>query len=214
MLIKTLPVGMLETNCYIVTDEDSKKCAVIDPGADSNEILDYIESNGLTPVAVFLTHGHYDHHMALDAVLEDTGAAAYIHESEVNRSGQNTAGAGGISAGSSRHKLDDNGKLTFYSEGDVIDIGSLRFKVFETPGHSLGSVTLQCEDALFTGDTLFRLECGRTDLEGGDEDTMMRSLKRLAEFDGDYEVYPGHAEASTLGYERSFNRYMKHATGS
>ena len=202
MLIKTLPVGMLETNCYIVTDDESKKCAIIDPGADSNEILDYIESNNLTPVAVFLTHGHYDHHMALDAILEETEVPAYVHESEVDRSGQ-----------SRRHVLGDNGKLSFYSEGDIIEVGGLKFKVFETPGHSRGSITLMCEDALFTGDTLFRCECGRTDLEGGCEDTMMKSLKRLAELEGDFEVYPGHAEASTLGYERSFNRYMKFATG-
>jgi len=202
MLIKTLPVGMLETNCYIVTDEESKKCAIIDPGGDSNEILDYIESNGLSPCAIFLTHGHYDHHMALDVIQEETGAPVYIHETEVNRGGQH-----------GRHKLDDNGKLSFYAEGDVIPVGKLEFKVLETPGHSTGSVTLMCEDALFTGDTLFRKECGRTDLEGGSDEIMMQSLKRLSELDGDYEVYPGHAEASTLSFERSFNRYMRHANG-
>jgi len=200
MLVKTLPVGMLETNCYVVTDEETKKCAIIDPGAESATILDYVESNNLTPVAIFLTHGHYDHHIALDAVIEETGAPAYIHESEIDRSGHKN-----------RHKLTDNGKLSFYAEGDEIDVGNLKFKVLETPGHSLGSVTLMCGDALFTGDTLFRCECGRTDLEGGSEEVMMQSLKRLAELDGDYEVYPGHAEHSTLGYERSFNRYMKYA---
>ena len=202
MLIKTLPVGMLETNCYIVTDEESNKCAVIDPGADSNTILDYIESNKLTPVAVFLTHGHYDHHMALDAVLEATGAPCYVHEGEINRSGQR-----------GRHMLNDNGKLTYYREGDVIKTGNLAFLVLETPGHSTGSVTLMCGEALFTGDTLFRGDCGRTDLEGGNDDIMMQSLKRLSELSGDFEVYPGHAESSTLGYERSFNRYMRYATG-
>jgi len=193
---------MLETNCYIVTDEETKKCAIIDPGADSNEILNYVESNNLTVGAIFLTHGHYDHHMALDAVAEDTGANVYVHESEVDRSGQPR-----------RHVLQDNGKLSFFKEGDIINIGNLEFKVLETPGHSLGSVTLMCEDALFTGDTLFRGDCGRTDLEGGSDDVMMSSLKRLAELNGDFEVYPGHAESSTLGYERSFNRYMKQAVG-
>ena len=193
---------MLETNCYIVTDEATKKCAIIDPGADSNMILDYVESNHLTPVAIFLTHGHYDHYLALEAVAEDTGAPVYIHESEVNRTGQR-----------GRHKLDYNGKLSYYAEGDVIKVGNLEFKVLETPGHSTGSVTLMCEDALFTGDTLFRGDCGRTDLEGGSDDIMMKSLKRLSELEGDYEVYPGHAESSTLSYERSFNRYMRYATG-
>ena len=203
MLIKTLPVGMLETNCYIVTDEETKKCAIIDPGANSSVILDYIESNKLQPVAIFLTHGHYDHHMALDAVIEATGAPAYIHENDVNRSGQEQQ----------RHMLSDNGKLKHYAEGCVVNVGTLKFIVLETPGHSTGSVTLMCTDAIFTGDTLFRGDCGRTDLEGGNEDVMMRSLKRLAELDGDFEVYPGHEESSTLSYERSFNRYMRYAVG-
>ena len=202
MLIKTLPVGMLETNCYVVTDEASKKCVIIDPGADSNTILDYIESNRLSTAAIFLTHGHYDHHMALEAVEEATKAPVYVHENEVDRSGRNE-----------RYKLNDNGKLSFYSEGDVINIGDLEFKVLETPGHTTGSVTLMCGDAIFTGDTLFRGDCGRTDLEGGSDDIMMQSLKRLSELDGDYEVYPGHEEQSTLSYERSFNRYMRYATG-
>jgi len=202
MLIKTLPVGMLETNCYIVTDEETKKCAIIDPGADSGTILDYIESNKLSPVAIFLTHGHYDHHMALDAVIEDTGAPVYVHESEVDRSGRQN-----------RHKLSDRGQFSFYSEGDIINVGNLKFVVLETPGHSKGSVTLMCEDALFTGDTLFCGDCGRTDLEGGNYDVMMQSLKRLAELNGDFEVYPGHEESSTLSKERSFNRDMRYATG-
>ena len=202
MLIKTLPVGMLETNCYVVTDEETKECAIIDPGADSNTILDYIESNKLKPAAIFITHGHYDHHMALEEVIEVTGAPVYIHESEVNRSGKQE-----------RHKISDNGKFSFYAEGDKIKVGNLEFNVIETPGHSTGSVTLICQDALFTGDTLFRGDCGRTDLEGGSDEIMNQSLKRLSELDGDYEVYPGHAESSTLSYERSFNRYMRYATG-
>jgi len=202
MLIKTLPVGMLETNCYIATDEDTKKCVIIDPGGDSTVILDYVESNKLTPVAVLLTHGHYDHHQALDAIIEETGVPVYIHEDEVDRSGQPKL-----------HMLSDTGNLSFYAEGAEIDVGNLSFKVIETPGHSLGSVTLICEDALFTGDTLFRGSIGRTDLEGGSEDVIMKSLKRLAELEGDYEVYPGHAESSTLSYERSFNGYMRYATG-
>ncbi|MDR2599116.1 MAG: MBL fold metallo-hydrolase [Oscillospiraceae bacterium] len=200
MLIKTLPVGMLQTNCYIVTDEETKKCAIIDPGADSNTILDYIESNGLSPVAIFLTHGHFDHYMALEAVREETGVPVYINEKEANRNGQDE-----------RHRIGDNGLLNFYKEGDVIDVGNLKFTILDTPGHSPGSVTIMCEDALFTGDTLFYGDCGRTDLAGGSREMILKSLKRLAELDGDYEVYPGHDESSTLDNERRFNRDMLHA---
>ena len=202
MLIKTLPVGMLATDCYVIIDEESKECAVVDPGAEAAVIIDYIEGNKLKLVTVFLTHGHWDHHMALSGVLDEFDVPCYIHEGDVNRSGQ-----GG------RHMLEDNGRLTFYGEGDVIKVGGLEVKVLETPGHSPGSVTLMCGDALFTGDTLFRGDCGRTDLDGGSEDIMMRSLKRLYDLEGDFEVYPGHEESSTLSYERSFNRHMRYAAG-
>ncbi|MCL2408392.1 MAG: MBL fold metallo-hydrolase [Oscillospiraceae bacterium] len=201
MLIKTLPVGHLETNCYIVTDEASLKCAIIDPGADSNVILDYIEANNLIPEAIFLTHGHFDHHMALQPCLEETSAPGYIHTGDVNSPGE-----------ADPHKMDDVEGLGRYKDGDVIRVGGLEFTVIETPGHSSGSVTLKCEGALFTGDTLFRDSCGRTDL-GGSMDVLLESLRRLAELPGDYEVYPGHAESSTLERERNFNYYMRHATG-
>ena len=200
MLIVTLPVGYLETNCYIVTDEETLKCAIIDPGADSNTILDYIESNKLKPEAIFVTHGHFDHIMALDAVMDETSAPAYINKKEAPISIHKKA------------KISDTlPKLRSYAEGDVIKVGALEFTVYETPGHSLDSVTLKCGAALFTGDTLFRDSCGRTDLEGGDMEVLLNSLRRLSEMEGDYEVYPGHAGSSTLNRERSFNYYMKYA---
>ena len=202
MLIKTLPVGQLETNCYIVTDDDTLKCAIIDPGADSNTILDYIESNKLKTESIFLTHGHFDHYMALDAVIEATGAPVYINKKDVNTDGRRGP-----------HRLNDDGRLSWYAEGDVMRIGGLEFTVLETPGHSSGSVTLKCESALFTGDTLFRDSCGRTDLGDGSMEILLKSLHRLSSLEGDFEVYPGHAESSTLDRERNFNYYMRYADG-
>jgi len=202
MLIKTLPVGMLGTNCYIVTDEATLKCVIIDPGGDSNTVLEYIESNNLKPEVIFLTHGHFDHYMGLEAVMDATGVPAYISKKD----------AAGGSQGN-MYKLDDGGRLKWFSEGDVFDIGDLKFTIMETPGHSPGSVTIKCESALFTGDTLFRDSCGRTDLSGGSMEELLKSLKRLSDLDGDYEVYPGHAESSTLNRERKFNYYVKYANG-
>jgi glyoxylase-like metal-dependent hydrolase (beta-lactamase superfamily II) len=199
MLIKTLPVGYLDTNCYIVTDEETRKCVIIDPGAESNTILDYIESNKLAPEAVFLTHGHFDHYMALEAVLDATGVPAYISKLDANTDGRRD-----------QHKLEDDGRLRWYAEGDVINIGGLEFTILETPGHSGGSVTIMCDSALFTGDTLFRDSCGRTDLGDGNMDLLLASLKRLSMLDGDFEVYPGHADHTTLDRERKFNYYMKY----
>lgn len=200
MLIKTIPVGQLETNCYVVTDEKSLDCAVIDPGDESNAILDYLEDNKLRCRAVFLTHGHFDHVGAVEAVAEETGATVYMNkldDAEVRRS---------------LHfpfHLPANGE--YYGDGDSVEIGSLRFEVIATPGHTPGGVTLHCEDALFTGDTLFRGSCGRTDLPGGDVFEELRSLKRLCELPGDYEVYPGHMDASTLARERMLNYYCRSA---
>ena len=202
MLIKTLTVGPIETNCYIVTDEDTRKCAVIDPGDESNTILDYLESNKLTAEVIFLTHGHFDHYMALPAVVEATGAPVFISKKDVNEEGEKNP-----------HKIEYTGDaISNYAEGDVMTVSGLNFVVIETPGHSPGSVTLMCENALFTGDTLFRDSCGRTDL-GGSMETLLVSLKRLADFEGDYEVYPGHSEATTLERERRFNYYVRYANG-
>ena len=199
MLIKTLPVGHLETNCYIVTDEKTLKCAVIDPGADANTILDYIEENKLTPEKIFLTHGHFDHHMALDKVHVETGATVWINKKDVV-----------FEVERNMHQLFDPGYLNYYNDGDILEVGGLVFHVMETPGHSWGSVTLRCEDALFTGDVLFKDSCGRTDL-GGDMRILLESLKRISALEGDFEVYPGHAEQTTLNRERAHNYYVKYA---
>ncbi len=200
MLIKTLEVGHLGTNCYVVTDEASLECAVIDPGAESNTILGYLEDNSLRCGAIFVTHCHFDHVTALPAVLEATGAAVYMSRED--------AALPSRQAGVSFRAPEGT---VFYKEGDEIAVGALAFRVLETPGHTPGGVSLLCGDALFTGDTLFRGSCGRTDLEGGDMRQELRSLKKLALLPGDYEVYPGHMESSTLEREREHNPYMKRA---
>ena len=199
MFIKTLPVGQLGTNCYVVVDENTHECAVIDPGADAGKILGFITTNSLTVSAIFLTHAHFDHTMALTEVAETTKAPVYVNKKE-----NLTGGA------REQSRLQSVERLRFYDEGDEITVGALVFTVLLTPGHTMGSVVLKCENALFTGDTLFAGSCGRTDL-GGDMDMMEESLRRLSLLDGDFEVYPGHADSSTLSQERRYNYYMIHA---
>lgn len=200
MLIKTLPVGQLETNCYVVTDENALVCAVIDPGDESNTILDYIEDNKLSCKAILITHAHFDHVSAVNAMLEATGAELYMCEKDLELA--KTGASGRFTPLENTH---------FYKDGDEVKVAGLTFKVMETPGHTPGGVTLICGDALFTGDTLFRGSCGRTDLPGGDMRAELRSLKRIASLEGDYEVYPGHAESSMLSIEREHNPYVRHA---
>ncbi|MEE0793908.1 MAG: MBL fold metallo-hydrolase [Oscillospiraceae bacterium] len=200
MLIKTLPVGQLETNCYVVTDENALVCAVIDPGDESNTILDYIEDNKLSCKAILITHAHFDHVSAVNAMLEATGAELYMCEKDLELA--KTGASGRFTPPENTH---------FYKDGDEVKVAGLTFKVMETPGHTPGGVTLICGDALFTGDTLFRGSCGRTDLPGGDMRAELRSLKRIASLEGDYEVYPGHAESSMLSIEREHNPYVRHA---
>ena len=200
MLIKTLPVGQLETNCYVVTDENALVCAVIDPGDESNTILDYIEDNKLSCKAILITHAHFDHVSAVNAMLEATGAELYMCEKDLELA--KTGASGRFTPPENTH---------FYKDGDEVKVAGLTFKVMETPGHTPGGVTLICGDALFTGDTLFHGSCGRTDLPGGDMRAELRSLKRIASLEGDYEVYPGHAESSMLSIEREHNPYVRHA---
>ena len=200
MLIKTLPVGMIETNCYIVTDETTLNCAVIDPGDESNTILDYVESNHLKVSYIFLTHGHFDHTMAATAVYEETGAKICMHRADSNATVQDAP-----------YRFNPPEDTIWYKEGDKFTVGALEFSVLETPGHTPGGVTLLCEDAMFCGDTLFRDSCGRTDLPGGSMPQLLGSLKRLYDLPGDFEVYPGHMDSTTLSRERRFNYYMKYA---
>lgn len=198
MLIKDLQLGQIQTNCYIVTDENTLECAVIDPGDESNEVLDYLETNHLKCRYIFLTHGHFDHTMAVNEVAAQTGATVCMNEKDLD-----------TCANDIYFRFVPPEGTIYYKEGDEFKVGSLVFHVLETPGHTPGGVTLMCENALFTGDTLFRDSCGRTDFPGGSMEVQLKSLKRLYDLPGDYEVYPGHMSSTTLERERRYNYYMK-----
>jgi len=205
MLIKCIPLGAYETNCYIVTDEKTLACAVIDPGADASTVLDYLERSRLSCRFILLTHAHFDHVGAVPDLLEETGATLCMHK------GDDRVAIGGRAG---EMFLAPEG-TQFYAEGDIVSVDGLSFTVLETPGHTPGSVCLLCSDgadrALFAGDTLFRDSCGRTDFMAGSTDDMLRSLKRLSQLPGNCEVYPGHGFSTTLDRERSVNYFMNAA---
>ena len=197
MIIHKMPLGAYQTNTYIVkAAEDGSDCIVIDPGYESDTILDYLTENHLTARAILLTHGHFDHVGAVKELAAETGCEVYIHAAESSLPPMMTAGP-----------------LYFtrtYGEGDTISpIYGMELTVLHTPGHTPGSVCLLYGQHLFSGDTLFQGSCGRVDFPGGDPRQMMQSLRRLASLQCDYRVHPGHGESTTLENEKRFNPYMR-----
>lgn len=204
MDIKTLQVGPIGTNCYILCDEQAKVCAVIDPGGDAARVAAAVENTGCAPCAILLTHGHYDHTGAVaELQARWPEIPVYLNRRDVYEGDVYLQQLFPPVAGAKN-----------YDEGETLSVGGLTVEVLTTPGHSEGSVTLRCGDALFCGDTLFAGSCGRTDFPGGSMKKIMASLKRLGELEGDLQVLPGHMEPSSLDRERRTNPYLLQAMGN
>ena len=193
--MKHLALGAYQTNCYLVWEEASPTCVVIDPGYEPDTVLDEAKALGKEIAAILLTHGHFDHVGGVREIAAETGCRVYLCDADLAMPPQMTAGP--------LYYTDT------YSEGSFVEEAGLSFKVLHTPGHTPGSVCLMCENTLFSGDTLFWGSCGRTDLPGGSWATIRVSLKRLADLSGDFDVYPGHGDATTLSFERKMNPYMQ-----
>ena len=201
--IHTLVLGPLQTNCYIVHEEASTTCVVVDPADSPEKILEFTAARGLTVAAIFLTHGHFDHVGAVKALREKTGCALWMHEGDYRQRRDPMTDY--------LYPLHDKdlGEISFCADGDAISPAGLTFTVLSTPGHSRGSVCYRCENVLLSGDTLFAGGCGRTDLPGGDWATIQISLADLSELEDDIQVYPGHGESTTLAQEKRYNPYMR-----
>lgn len=195
LTLHTLPLGAYQTNCYILHQEASSSCVVIDPGYTPEVILDFLAGKGLTLEAILLTHGHFDHVGAVRDLAVETGCRVWLNPDDLSMPPKLTAGP--------LYYTDT------YSEGDTISPAGISFQVLSTPGHTPGSVCLIAEDFLFSGDTLFAGSCGRTDLPGGSTRAIRESLRRLAALPQDYIVHPGHGESTTLAWEKQYNPYMR-----
>ena len=191
-------------NMYILIDEETKKCAVVDPGGASDKILNYIKVNSLELEYILLTHGHGDHIGAVNTIKSRTNAKVVAHNDE-------------------QELLNDNRKNLSYSmhcgpqelnadiyvhDKEKLELGNLKLSFIHTPGHTKGSMCIRVNDDMFTGDTLFAGSIGRTDFYSGDYKQIEKSLKKLSKFEDKVKVHPGHGPSSTLGIEKMSNPYM------
>lgn len=194
-----------DSTCYIVTI-DGKNCLIIDLGGDFSQIEGVLKSNNLTPAAVLLTHCHYDHVNGVSSARE-RGIDVYISVAD-GLCLENATGTLAKFVGVNYTPIKDYKTL---SEGEY-DFGGIKVKVLETAGHTKGSLTFVVEDCMFTGDTLFRMTVGRTDLPTGSGVDMKNSLKNLVNFykngNINYKVYPGHGSESDFLYEYDNNPYI------
>ncbi len=209
MKVVQIPNGQFLENCYLVIDDASGACAIIDPGEDAGLIAFKLEAARVTPVGIWLTHAHLDHVLGVPRLRADTGAPVYLHPADrvLYDHVPEQALAFGMRPVA---RLPEPDKELIH--GDVLRVGELEFRVGHAPGHSPGSVVFQGPGAAFAGDVLFQGSIGRTDLPGGDFETLVRSIEReLLTLPDTTIVYSGHGPETTIGRERRTNPFLTDA---
>jgi len=205
MIIKKLALGPIMANCFIVGCSQTHQAAVIDPGDEADRILLALAEERLTVTHILNTHGHFDHVGANKRMKTATAAPILIHaqDAPMLRLLSRSAAAWGMTA------EDSPPPDRTIDEGDVVQVGTLTFKVIHTPGHTLGGVSLFVDDCLFAGDTLFAGSVGRTDFPGGDFDTLRSSIqKKLFVLSDNVKVFTGHGPETTIGEEKRHNPFV------
>lgn len=203
MILKRLNTGMLGSNCYIAGDRGEG--VIIDPGAGFDETMEAVAESGLSIKYILLTHSHIDHICSVDALKKSLGAKVAIHSLDAELLGD------AWKNGSRLFGLDDvfGDADILLEDGQNIDVGGLKFEILHTPGHTPGGICIKVENIVFTGDTLFRMSVGRTDLGAGSQEDLMDSIKnKLFTLEDDTLVYPGHGTSTTIEYERKHNPYI------
>ncbi|HMK44548.1 MAG TPA: MBL fold metallo-hydrolase [Dissulfurispiraceae bacterium] len=201
MIIRSVVVGPLQVNCYIVADKISKEAVVIDPGDEPELILDLIRKHGLSIRYILCTHGHFDHVGAVSDIKEVAHVPVLIHQEDLFLyEAASTAGTMWGFEVSPQPKPD-----SYLKEGDTIRFGTSSLTVMHTPGHSPGSVCLFGDGQLISGDTLFAGSIGRSDLPGGNLGRLKESFRRLMALPEATGVLPGHGPSSSIGEERREN---------
>ncbi|MGN0291621.1 MAG: MBL fold metallo-hydrolase [Lachnospiraceae bacterium] len=206
LAVKHMIVGAVATNCYLAMNTKTKEALIIDPGDSAKRIAEIIKEEGVTPVAVLLTHGHFDHAMAAEELAGEFQIPIYAHEKEQETLETPRINLSGMIGQSLIFHADN-----YVKDGDVLNLAGFEIKVLHTPGHTLGGVCyyLEKEKVLFSGDTLFCQSVGRTDFPTGSSSTLIRSIKeKLMPLADDINVYTGHEDMTTIGMERKYNPFL------
>lgn len=206
MKIETFVTGIISTNCYVVHNEDTKEAVIIDPAYYPKKMKAYIAEEGLEIRAILLTHGHFDHIMGIDAILEEFPVPVFVHEDEeelINDIVLNES------------KTYTNGytfsKAEYIRDGQILKFAGYEFKVIHTPGHTSGGVCyyVESEQTLFSGDTLFYASVGRSDFPTSSTSALIRSIReKLLVLPDETVVYPGHMGATSIANEKKMNPYI------
>ncbi|MBM7542408.1 MBL fold metallo-hydrolase [Amphibacillus cookii] len=205
MHVETMSLGQLGTNGYIIYQDD--QAIIIDPGAEAERIRAFITKEALNPIAILLTHAHFDHIGAVDEIRDTYSIPVYLHESEAEWLTDPSLNSS---------KYFPLGEITarpadgYFKIGKMV-IGSFKFEVVHTPGHSPGGVSFifETDQLAFVGDCLFRMGIGRTDLPGGDHVTLIDSVRnKIYRLDANYKVLSGHGPETTIGYEKVHNPFV------
>lgn len=204
--VNSMILGVVGTNCYIVSNDDTKEAVVIDPGDQAQKVNDFLEKKGLTPKAILLTHGHFDHIMGVDGVRDKWHISVYVSEPEKALMEDPALNGCGMIGRSVSVKADH-----YLKDKEAVTFAGMLFEVIYTPGHTGGGVCYYMPqiETLFSGDTLFEGSVGRTDLPTGSMSTLVRSIKeRLASLPDDTKVLPGHGSSTTIEDEKKYNPYL------
>lgn len=199
-------VGPIGTNCYFLINTDTKETVMIDPGAQANYLAEQVEEQGLKPVAILQTHGHFDHMDGTQELAKKYQIDVSIHEEESEVLADPNKNVSRMFGTAKTYQADH-----FFKDGDVLDFAGFSIRVIHTPGHTPGGVCFYLEEqkVLFSGDTLFCESTGRTDFPGGSTSALVRGIReKLMVLPDDVKVYPGHNQSTCIGYERMHNPFI------